>query len=87
MDAIEKMMADANGTVNVIDSLTKSGMKVERVGDDAYNVISTATGAVLERLITAVGLAQYKRCIDYVAKQHGKDISERYRYTRSVHSV
>lgn len=77
---------ETNATKVMIRNLRNSGMLIERVGDDAYNVISTKTGAVLQRLISVVELAQYQRCIEYVAKQHGAAIA-RHLHTRPAHSV
>jgi hypothetical protein len=77
---------ESKPVVAVIETLTKSGMLIERVGEDAYNVISNATGAVLQRLIPSDELAQYVRCMNYVAEKHGRDITESYKYVKPVHS-
>jgi hypothetical protein len=69
----------------VIDRLTESGMLIEQVGEDAYNVISNATGAVLSRLSTGADLTQYVRCIDYIQDRHGRD-TENFKYVKPVHS-
>lgn len=68
-----------------IARLTDSGMLIERVGEDAYNVISNATGAVLERLVSATELTRYERCIKYVAVKHGADITQSFKYIKPVH--
>lgn len=78
---------ETDETQTIIGKLTNSGLTIERVGENLYNVVSKATGAVLERLVPAVELARYERCMDYVARQHGQDIAQRFRYTKPVHSV
>lgn len=78
---------ETNATIEVRAKLNKSGMLIERVGDDAYNVISKATGAVMKRLVSATELAEYERCISYVAKLHGRNIGGgKYNYTMPVHN-
>lgn len=83
---MEIISCETDATMELIGKLTLSGMLVERVSEDAYNVISNATGAVLQHLIPSVELAQYVRCMDYVAKQHGREITESYKYVKPVHS-
>lgn len=70
----------------VIGKLADAGMLIERVGEDAYNVISQATGAVLERLAPATELERYERCISYVTIQHHKDITYSFKYVKPTHS-
>ena len=78
---------ETDATKAVRRKLTKSGMLVERVGEDAYNVISTATGAIMSRLVSATELAGYERCISYVAKTHGRNIGGgKYNYTMPIHN-
>lgn len=71
---------------DTISRLTDSGMLIERVGEDAYNVMSNATGAVLDRMVSAIDLARLVRCMNYVAEKHGRDITESYKYVKPVHS-
>lgn len=86
----EKMNAtfskESDSVMTTIGKLSVSGMLIERVGENAYNVISKATGAVLERCIDAVELARYERGMDYIAKQHGREIAS-FIYEKPVHSV
>ena len=70
----------------IISNLTGAGMLIERVGEDAYNVISNATGAVLERLVSTKELTRYERCVSYVAIKHGRDITESFKHIKPVHS-
>ena len=76
---------ESDAVKETIGKLTNSGMLIERVGEDAYNVISNATGAVLERLVSATELTRYERCIKYVAVKHGKEITESFSYIKPVH--
>lgn len=71
-------------TKNIIKKLTESGMLIEQVGEDAYNVMSTATGAVLERLISASDLARYVRGMKYIAQRHDRH-TESFKYVKPVH--
>mgnify|MGYP000146051866 CR=1 FL=1 len=76
---------ESDAVKETIGKLTNSGMLIERVGEDAYNVISNATGAVLERLVSATELTRYERCIKYVAVKHGADITQSFKYIKPVH--
>lgn len=76
---------ESDAVKETIGKLTNSGMLIERVGEDAYNVMSNATGAVLERLVSATELTRYERCIKYVAVKHGKEITESFSYIKPAH--
>lgn len=77
---------NSGAVTKLIERLTESGMLIEQVGEDAFNVISNATGAVLERLTPATELAKYVRCMDYVAEKHGREIEEGFSYIKPVHN-
>lgn len=76
----------SNELQTVIGKLQASGMTIECVGVDAFNVISDKTGAVMKRQVPASELREYARCMEYLAIQHGRDIHERFRYIRPVHN-
>jgi len=69
----------------IIETLQNAGMAVEKVSEDAYNVMSTATGAILERLVPFSELESYVRCITYTKQKHWNDITNRFTYTKPVH--
>lgn len=69
----------------LIERLERAGLEIQLVSNGAYNVISKATGAVMERLVGRDELAKYGRCMDYVASRHGRDINERFAYVTPVH--
>lgn len=76
---------EAPATIAVITDLRASGLMIERVGEDAYNVISKATGAVLERLTDSRGLTRLQVCIAYTLKTKGGAI-ENFTYTKPAHN-
>ena len=70
-----------------IGKLQNSRLEIEQVGEDAFNVISKATGAVMKRLVPYTELVEYVRCMEYVANKHGEEIGQSYKYIRPVHGV
>ena len=82
------MKMDINSTIK---TLTDAGMTVDRVKKEGldtnfYNVTSNATGAVLERLISATELERLVTCMTYVAARHDREIAS-FKYFRPVHSA
>lgn len=76
---------------SIIKFLNDAGLTVERVKKEGldtnfYNVISNATGAVLERLASANDLNRLVTCMSYVTHRHGREISESFAYIRPVHN-
>jgi hypothetical protein len=69
----------------LIIELENAGLTIQRATEVGYNVISNATGAVLERMVTVKDLERYKTCMAYVAKKHGREV-ESFRYTKPVHN-
>lgn len=70
-----------------IEKLRLAGLLVDVLENGLYNLVSTATGAVMARCIGEKALAEYVKCMEYVAKKHGNDIRKSYSYTKPVHTV